>query len=170
MAEIAQDVETKNGFKLYNRKDVKRRRAKVLQLKGLNLRVSEISKLMGITENKINSDAQILRDSDPIIAERMKHTALFPLARAALIANLENGNIEAVKPLYKGTGVWRDKVDVIVEKKLTDDEMREKAAQLLAEIRQRTAPPPQLEKPVDQPKEADSPDTMAVKEEERNPE
>lgn len=137
---IDQSVETENNFKLYNRKDVKRRRAKVLQLKGLNLRVSEISRLMGITENKINSDAQILRDSDPILAERLKHQALYPLARAALIANLENGNMEAVKPLYKGTGVWRDKVDIIVDKKLTDAEMREKAAKLLEEIKARALP------------------------------
>lgn len=140
MAEIAQDVETEKGFKLYDRGAVKRRRAKVMELKGLGLRVVEISKLMGITENKINSDTQIMKDADPIIAERMKHAALFPLARAALIANLEQGNIEAVKPLYKGTGVWRDKVDVIVEKKLTDDEMRDKASKLLDEIRARALP------------------------------
>lgn len=170
MAEIAQSVDTKNGFKLYDRGDVKRRRAKVMELKGLGLRVTEISKLMGITENKINSDARILKDSDPIIAERMKHQALFPLARAALIANLEQGNIEAVKPLYKGVGVWRDKVDVIVEKRLTDAEMRDKAAQLLTEIRQRTSPPAQLEEATEQPKEAELSDTMAVKEEEDSPE
>ena len=94
-------VETtkENEFQPWNKKDVKKRRAKVLQFKGLGLRVTEISKLMGITENQINSDVQALKDSDPILAERLKHQALFPLARAALIANLEQGNIEAVKPL-----------------------------------------------------------------------
>ena len=137
MAVNTTQSDTESGFQPWDRGDVKRRRAKVLQLKGLNLRVKEISQLMGITPRLVNADAQILRDADPVIAERMKHTALFPLARAALIANLENGNMEAVKPLYKGVGVWRDKVDVIIEKKLTDAEMREKAAQLLTEIRGR---------------------------------
>lgn len=131
--------------------EIKERQAKVLDYKVKGLKVKDIAVLMGVREETIFRDIRAITHSDPIEAERQKFRPMLGIARAVFLDSMVNQEghvaLKAAGDVTKITGVWTDKLDITVEKKLTDAEMREKAAQLLTEIRQRVASPAQLDKP-----------------------
>ena len=123
---------------------MKERQAKVLEYKTQGLFLKDIAQLMSVDISTISRDIKAITHSDPIEAERQKFRPMLGLARAVYVDSMVNQEghvaLKAAGDVTKITGVWTDKLDITVEKKLTDAEMRDKASKLLEEIRARALP------------------------------
>lgn len=103
---------------------------------GRAVSIRQIAKKLGLTKDIVFEDLKKIKESSWYNEQVERMKALGGYAFANVFANILAGKYEAGKDYMKGMGVWRDKLEVSgsIEQKLSDDEITDKAKQVILEV------------------------------------
>lgn len=89
----------------------------IWQRRMMGMQVQEIATEIGVDESTVWRNLKAVEQSgvieDKVKFEIKRHEELWGLALACVIANIKSGELRAAEDIFKYTGVWTDKLEVI---------------------------------------------------------